>query len=92
MRAWQVVRPGEPRQALALNEVPAPDPAAGFLRVRVLAGALGLPDVFLCRGSYAIRPELPFTPGKVLRALGDRQRRMDSAAPTERVSVEGRRS
>ena len=75
MRAWQVVRPGEPRQALALNEVPAPDPAPGFLRVRVSAGALGLPDVFLCRGSYAIQPALPFTPGQelcgVVTAAGD---------------------
>ena len=66
MRAWQVVRPGEPEEALALNEVGAPEPGPGFLRVRVTATALGLPDVFLCRGAYALTPELPFTPGQEL--------------------------
>jgi NADPH2:quinone reductase len=64
VRAWQVTRPGEPRDALALAEVPAPEPGPGFLRVRVAAAALGLPDVFLCRGSYALTPTLPFTPGQ----------------------------
>ena len=52
MQAWQVTRAGEPREALQLAEgVPLPDPPAGFLRVRVGACALGLPDLFMCRGS-----------------------------------------
>jgi len=64
VRAWQVTRHGEPREALSREEVPTPDPGPGFLRVRVAAAALGLPDVFLCRGSYALTPSLPFTPGQ----------------------------
>jgi NADPH2:quinone reductase len=64
MRAWQIEKHGEPREALAIAEVPVPEPAAGEVRIRVEAAALGLPDVFMCRGTYAFRPELPFTPGQ----------------------------
>ena len=75
MRAWQVTRPGEPREALTLAEVEAPEPGPGFLRVRVTAAALGLPDLFLCRGSYALTPTRPFTPGQevsgVVTAAGE---------------------
>lgn len=66
MRAWQVRHHGEPRAALALGEVAAPEPGPGFLRVRIAAAALGLPDVFMCRGAYALTPPLPFTPGQEL--------------------------
>ena len=64
MRAWQIEKHGEPSEALAIAEVPVPEPAAGEVRIRVEAAALGLPDVFMCRGTYAFRPELPFTPGQ----------------------------
>jgi NADPH2:quinone reductase len=64
MRAWQVRKHGEPADAIQLAEVPVPEPRPGELRIRVEAAGLGLPDVFLCRGSYAYRPELPFTPGQ----------------------------
>jgi NADPH2:quinone reductase len=66
MRAWQVVRHGAPADALALREVSPPEPGTGFLRVRVAAAALGLPDVLMCRGAYALTPRLPFTPGQEL--------------------------
>lgn len=66
MRAWRIVRPGEPRQALELGEVDVPEPGPGLIRVRVLAAAIGLPDLFMCRGSYVLTPELPFTPGQEL--------------------------
>ena len=66
MRAWQVVKAGEPSEALARNEVPAPEAGPGMLRVRVGACGIGLPDLFMCRGSYALTPELPFTPGQEL--------------------------
>ncbi len=64
MRAWQVTRAGEPREALRLAECPAPEPPPGFLRVRMEACALGLPDVLMCRGSYALTPVHRFTPGQ----------------------------
>jgi len=74
MRAWQVRRRGEPRDALDCVEVPPPEPGPGQIRMRVLAAGVGLPDVYMCRGSYALTPELPFTPGQelvgIVSALG----------------------
>lgn len=66
MRAWQVVKCGEPRDALRLVETELPEPSPGLLRVRVSACALGLPDLLMCRGSYILTPALPFTPGQEL--------------------------
>ena len=64
MRAWQILRPGEPLEALAQVEVALPEPGPGELRIRVEAAGLGLPDVLMCRERYGFRPELPFTPGQ----------------------------
>lgn len=66
MRAWQTVKPGRPRDALALAEdAPPPQPAPGTVRLDVIAAGIGLPDVFMCRGSYALTPpSLPFTQGQ----------------------------
>ena len=69
MRAWQVWRHGEPTEALQLVEADPPEPGPGFVRVRVKAAALGLPDVFMCRGVYALTPKLPFTPGQELAGV-----------------------
>lgn len=66
MRAWQVTKAGEPREVLSLDDVSLPEPGPGMLRVRVAACGIGLPDLFMCRGSYALTPELPFTPGQEL--------------------------
>ena len=63
MKAWQVSRYGEPRDVLELAEAPRPAPGPGQLLVRVLAAAANFPDVLLCRGSYQVRPRLPFCPG-----------------------------
>jgi NADPH:quinone reductase len=63
VKAWQVYRNAEPREALRLAQVERPEPGAGQLLVRVLASALNFPDVLLCLGQYQIKPPLPFTPG-----------------------------
>lgn len=63
MRAWRVHELGEPAEVLRLDDVPAPEPRAGLVAVRVLAAGLNFPDVLLCRGQYQVRPPLPFTPG-----------------------------
>jgi NADPH2:quinone reductase len=63
MRAWQVVEHGEPEAALRLVEKPVPEPNPGQILVAVRAAALNFPDVLLCRGTYQIRPPLPFTAG-----------------------------
>jgi NADPH2:quinone reductase len=64
MRAWQIQRHGEPAAAMECVECEVPEPGPGEVRVKIEAAALGLPDVFMCRGTYAFRPELPFTPGQ----------------------------
>jgi NADPH2:quinone reductase len=69
MRAWQVRDRGEPHDALVLADVEPPAPGPGLLRVRVAASALGLPDVFMCRGSYPLTPPRPFTPGQELSGV-----------------------
>ncbi|MFF2371704.1 NADPH:quinone oxidoreductase family protein [Agromyces sp. NPDC058110] len=63
MRAWRVVRNGEPTDVLELHDVPVPAPGPGELLLRTGAVAVNFPDVLLCRGEYQVRPELPFVPG-----------------------------
>ena len=64
MRAWQVYRHGEPRAALRLADIEVPEPGPGEVRLAVNAACLGLPDVFMCRGAYALTPPLPFVAGQ----------------------------
>ena len=75
MQAWQVQEHGEPRRALRRVDVEAPIPQVGELRVRVEAAAIGMPDVFMCRGTYPLTPPLPFIGGQevcgVVDAVGD---------------------
>ena len=75
MRAWVVERNGEPADVLRLVEREAPVPGPGEMVVEVAAAAAGMPDVFLCRGTYAFAPAMPFTPGQeasgVVIAVGD---------------------
>jgi len=71
MEAWQITAQGAPRDVLALGDLPVPEPGPGELRLRVRAAAVGMPDAFMCRGSYAFRPSLPFTPGQEVCGLVD---------------------
>ncbi|MGA2302933.1 MAG: NADPH:quinone oxidoreductase family protein [Acidimicrobiales bacterium] len=64
MRAWQVQGAGEPMDVLHLIEVDPPEPGPGQVRIRVTAAGIGLPDVFMCRGTYPLTPPLPFTSGQ----------------------------
>ena len=86
MRAWQVHEHGEPRDVLTLAEVPVPEPGPGQVLVRVLAAAANFPDALLCRGTYQVRPPLPFCPGVELCgeivAAGDQ---VSGFAPGDRV-------
>ena len=63
MRAWRVAELGEPKQVMRLVDVDDPRPGAGQLVVRVLASPANFPDVLMCRGTYQVKPDLPFTPG-----------------------------
>src|SRR5258705_2394132 len=75
MRAWQVIKHGEPKEVMELGEKAVPEPGPSEVRILVKAVALGLPDVFMCRGTYAFNPAIPFTPGQevvgTVTAAGD---------------------
>lgn len=66
MRAWQTTKHGRPKDALQLNEnAPAPEPMPGTILLDVIAAGVGLPDAFMCEGSYMLTPgQLPFTQGQ----------------------------
>jgi NADPH:quinone reductase len=86
MRAWQVREHGEPRDVLTLAEVAEPVPGPWQVLVRVLAATANFPDALLCRGTYQVRPPLPFCPGVELcgeiTAVGER---VSGFAPGDRV-------
>ncbi|MBY0510117.1 MAG: NADPH:quinone oxidoreductase family protein [Rhodospirillaceae bacterium] len=63
MRSWQVTGKGEPKVVLAKAEKALEAPGPGELRIKVIASALALPDVLLCRGTYPLTPPGAFTPG-----------------------------
>ena len=75
MRAWQVHEHGSPGEVLQQAELPVPRPGPGELRVQVASVAIGMPDVFMCRGTYPLTPTLPFVPGQevcgVVDAVGE---------------------
>jgi NADPH2:quinone reductase len=79
MRAVRVHGQGEPAAVLRVDDVDAPEPAPGRVRVLVGAAAANLPDVMMCRGSYPIRPERPFVLG--LEAAGTIDRVGDDVDP-----------
>lgn len=72
--AWQVVGTGRPSEVLTLGRVPMPVPGPNELEVSVSSAGLGLPDVFMCAGSYALTPPRPFVAGQevcgVVTAVG----------------------
>ena len=64
MRAWRVNHAGEPIDVLHEVELDSPQPGPGQVRIRVTAAGIGLPDAFMCRGTYPLTPPLPFTSGQ----------------------------
>jgi alcohol dehydrogenase len=62
MHAAVVVRHGGP-ECLEFTEVDIPEPKAGWVRLRVLACALNMLDVFVRRGMPGVHLELPHIPG-----------------------------
>lgn len=70
MKALLSTVPGGP-ETLELRDVPIPDPAAGELRVRVLACAINYPDVLIIEDRYQFKPPRPFSPGVELCGVVD---------------------
>lgn len=48
---------------VALRDVPLPERRPGQLLIRVRAAALNHPDLLMTRGTYQLKPPLPFVPG-----------------------------
>ena len=74
MKAIQVREFGGP-EVLKLEEIPIPSPGPGEALVRVHAAGVNPYDTYMRSGSYAIKPQLPYTPGSdaagIVEALGE---------------------
>jgi NADPH:quinone reductase len=92
MRAIQIVDLTGPDEALALTDVPEPEPShmltpgSGVI-VDVKAAGVSFPEVLQTRGEYQLKPPLPFVPGSevggVVRSAPD-----DAAVkPGDRVAA-----
>jgi len=62
MKAIRVREFGGP-EVLKVEEVPTPKPGPGQVLVRVKAAGVNPYDTYMRNGTYAIKPELPYTPG-----------------------------
>lgn len=74
MQSITVTTFGGPEQ-LTLATTPAPTPARGEVLVRIEAAGVNPVDTYILTGTYALRPDLPYTPGLegagVIAAVGD---------------------
>jgi NADPH2:quinone reductase len=62
MKAIRVHQFGGP-EVLKLEEIPTPKPDTGQVLVRVRAAGVNPYDTYMRAGTYAIKPQLPYTPG-----------------------------
>jgi NADPH:quinone reductase len=74
MKAIQVHRFGGP-EVLELHEISTPKPGPGQVLVRVHAAGVNPYDTYMRSGTYAVKPQLPYTPGSdaagTVEAVGD---------------------
>jgi NADPH:quinone reductase len=81
MKAILVREFGGP-EVMKLEEIPTPKPAAGQVLVRIHAAGVNPYDTYMCAGTYAIKPPLPYTPGSdgagVIEAVGDGVKKVKS--------------
>jgi len=74
MKAIRVHEFGGPEQ-LKLDEMPTPKSAAGQVLVKVHAAGVNPYDTSMRAGTYAVKPQLPYTPGSdaagVIESVGD---------------------
>ena len=89
MKGIRVHRFGGPEE-LKLEDVPAPSAGPGQVVVNVHAAGVNPFDTYIRTGAYAIKPQLPYTPGAdaggVVLSVGDAVKRVK---PGDRVYVAG---
>jgi NADPH2:quinone reductase len=92
MRAVQIVEESGPDSALALVELPEPEPShmltpgAGVV-VEVHAAGVSFPELLQTRGQYQMKPPLPFVPGSEVGGVVLSAPEGAAVAPGERVAA-----
>jgi NADPH:quinone reductase len=86
VRAVQIVEESGPDSALALVELPEPEPShmltpGSGVVVEVHAAGVSFPEVLQTRGQYQLKPPLPFVPGSEVAGV------VLSAPPGSQVEV-----
>lgn len=81
MKAIQVHQFGGP-EVLTLHEIPTPAPGPGQVLVRVHAAGVNPYDTYMRNGTYAVKPQLPYTPGSdaagTIEAAGEGVKKLKS--------------
>lgn len=52
-----------PPETLVVEDIPAPEPGAGEIRITVAAAGVNFPDFLIIQDMYQFKPPLPFAPG-----------------------------
>jgi NADPH2:quinone reductase len=92
MRAIQIVEESGPDSALALVDLPDPEPShmltpgAGVL-VEVHAAGVSFPELLQTRGQYQMKPPLPFVPGSEVGGVVISAPEGASVKPGDRVAA-----
>jgi NADPH:quinone reductase len=92
MRAIQIVEESGPDSALALVELPEPEPehmltpGAGVV-VEVHAAGVSFPELLQTRGQYQMKPPLPFVPGSEVGGIVRSAPAGASVKPGDRVAA-----
>lgn len=74
MKAIRVHEFGDP-EVMKIEDVPDPEPGAGEVVVKIHAAGVNPVDTYVRSGLYALKPELPYTPGMdgagVIESIGE---------------------
>ncbi len=92
MRAIQIVEESGPDSALALVEVPEPEPShmltpGSGVVVEVHAAGVSFPELLQTRGQYQMKPPLPFVPGSEVGGVVRSAPEGASVKPGDRVAA-----
>ena len=68
MKALVCVEHGPPEK-LVVQDIPAPEPGKGEVRIAMKAAGVNFPDVLIIQNKYQFKPELPFAPGAEVAGL-----------------------